>query len=400
MFDLLGFLTITLIAILTILIASKWPDIYKIAIVALVIRIIFLILGNYFISLPDSTADANSFETRAWTMAQGGFFNLLDYYVGPDPKFISWLIAIPYSLFGRSILMAKSISLLFGMGSVFLGWKLAHKLWDSHAAKKIAWTIALFPPLILYSVLTMREAYISFFILLGIYGVVSWSKTESYKGIFLALIGFVGASFFHGASFIGAMTFLTIVALSSLIKFCRSIFYLQISIKIFIILIIFLIFLKLYISNDIYIPYLGDFQNSSDLEILLRKTQVSVMGTASYPEWTVAKSPIELVYKIPIRSLYFLFSLFPWDVSETKHIIGMLDAFLYMYLAYLIWQNRNVILQDRALLIILLILMSYIIVFSVGVGNFGTGIRHRSKLVIMLILLAGPLLKTFVIKKK
>ena len=75
MFDLLGFLTITLIAILTILIASKWPDIYKIAIVALVIRVIFLILGNYFISLPDSTADANSFETRAWTMAQGGFFN-------------------------------------------------------------------------------------------------------------------------------------------------------------------------------------------------------------------------------------------------------------------------------------------------------------------------------------
>ena len=42
---------------------------------------------------------------------------------------------------------------------------------------------------------------------------------------------------------------------------------------------------------------------------------------------------------------------------------------------------------DRALKLILLILVSYVIAFAVGVGNFGTGIRHRSKFVVLFVLL-------------
>ena len=44
--------------------------------------------------------------------------------------------------------------------------------------------------------------------------------------------------------------------------------------------------------------------------------------------------------------------------------------------------------------------MVYIIVFAIGVGNFGTGIRHRSKFAMILILLAAPLIKNFIFKKK
>ena len=58
--------------------------------------------------------------------------------------FYSWMIAIPYSLFGRSVLMVQSISLLFGIGCIILGWEVK-KIWDKKTAKKIAWTIALFP---------------------------------------------------------------------------------------------------------------------------------------------------------------------------------------------------------------------------------------------------------------
>ena len=95
--------------------------------------------------------------------------------------------------------MAQSMSLLFGMGSIFLGWKLAKKLWSNSIANKVAWTIALFPSLVLYSVLILREVYIVFFILLALYGAVSWIKTKSYKSFILAIMGFIGAIFFHGA---------------------------------------------------------------------------------------------------------------------------------------------------------------------------------------------------------
>ena len=42
-------------------------------------------------------------------------------YPGIDSFFISWFIAIFYSLFGQSELMAKALS-LFGMNSIFLGY--------------------------------------------------------------------------------------------------------------------------------------------------------------------------------------------------------------------------------------------------------------------------------------
>ena len=50
-------------------------------------------------------------------------------------------------------------------------------------------------------------------------------------------------------------------------------------------------------------------------------------------------------------------------------------------------------MERSKLKIILIILLCFIAVFAIGVGNFGTGIRHRSKFVIIFILLAGPMLK-------
>ena len=40
------------------------------------------------------------------------------------------------------------------------------------------------------------------------------------------------------------------------------------------------------------------------------------------------------------------------------------------------------------------------LVFGIGVGNFGSGIRHRSKFVVLFILLAAPLLKKFFYQKE
>ena len=78
----------------------------------------------------------------------------------------------------------------------------------------------------------------------------------------------------------------------------------------------------------------------------------------------------------------------------------MADSFLYMYLSFLILRNIKTIWKDPALRIVLLLLVSYIFVFGFGVGNFGTGIRHRSKFALLFILLAGPLIKKIILNLK
>ena len=172
MFDQLGFTSIAIVSLITLIMALNRPSISTILFTALFVRVFFIFVGYTFITLPDSTADARSFEWTAWYWAKDGFINHMSHYTGPSPKFISWLVGIPYSLLGRSFLMAQSMSLLAGMGSVFLGWKLANKIWDNRTAIKVAWFIALFPSLVLYSVLVLREVYIVFFLLVALYGVV------------------------------------------------------------------------------------------------------------------------------------------------------------------------------------------------------------------------------------
>ena len=356
MADLIGFTSITLVSLTAFFIALKFQEISKIIFVGLFLRILFIILGHYVFALPDSTADARTFEGLAWGIANDGFFNLSSHYRGPHPQFISWVIAIPYSMFGRSILMAQSLSLLFGIACIFFGWKLANKIWDKHTAKKVAWAIALFPSLILYSVLVMREVYICFFIIVALHGISDWFKTESLKSILLAMIGFVGGIFFHGSISIGAMVFLTIIGFITFIKIYSSLQRFHVNHKALIIFLLILFTFQLYLTNKIQLSYLGNFKSSSNIDRIISKADNATRGNASWPEWLIIKSKSEVYYKAPLRSLYFVFAPFPWDVKEPKHIIGMFDSFLYMYLAYLIFCNLKIILKDPILRTILLIL--------------------------------------------
>ena len=399
-YDIIGFVSIALVSLLSILAAFRLRDITSIIIVALSIRVILILIGHYVHPLPDSTADAVTFEGFSNRMAADGFFNLLSYYEGPSSQFISWLIAVFYSLFGRSMLMAQSISLLLGMGCIFLAWNLAKKLWDKQTAKKVAWTTALFPSLVLYSVLVMREVYFCFFLLVALHGVCDWIKKETLKSFILAMSGFVGGIFFHGAIAVGAIVFLIFVSVVTFKKILTSLINLKMNFTKLAIFLIFLGIAQLYMTNKINLSYLGNFKSLSNMDKYLYSTEIATRGTASWPEWTTIKSYTEVIYKAPLRSLYFVFAPFPWDIKETKHLIGMFDSFLYMYFVYLIISNLKNILKDRCLRIILLMLLAYLFVFGFGVGNFGTGIRHRSKFVIIFIILAAPLIKRFIFFNK
>lgn len=400
MVELLGFTSFAIVSLLTYFLALRCPDISKILLTALTLRIILILVGHYFITLPDTTADAESFEGYAWYLGRDGFFTLIDRFMGPDPYFISWFVGIAYSLFGRSILLAQSISLFFGMACIYLAWLLAKKLWNDRVANTVGWTIAIFPSLVLYSIIVMREVYICFFILLALHGVVGWSKTYNFKSVVLAIFGFVGAIFFHGGMIVGLIVFAVIFGLASLKLFMKSLVSYRINFKTMVFILMFVFSSGLYFSNKIYVPYLGTFEKGTNIQTLLKKTSLATAGDASWPKWTIANSPIELLYKGPIRSIYIVFSPFPWDVKKTKHLIGMLDSFLYAYLTFLILLNIKIIWKDPALRLILIILLSYIFVFGIGVGNFGTGIRHRSKFAIMFILLAAPMLKRLIFNKE
>ena len=392
MSDLIGLSSILLVVLITLLLALRWPETSRFLLVALILRLIFLIINNYLFFMPDGDMDGLVFEELAWKWSQVGILNLFNNYSGPGAHFLSFLIAIPYSFLGRSFLMAQSFSIFFGIGSVFLSWILAKKIWGDGIAIKVGWTVALFPTLVSYSVLVMREVYITFFLLVAFYGLVKWIEEKNLKFFFVTILGFISASFFHGGSIVGLFVFLLIVTIYTFIEAVRLLMINKIKINVLMFLAFSIFIISLYTTNKIGFDYIGYFDNITDLNQLSNITQTRFVGDADYPEWTKINSSAEIFYKVPVRIIYFLFSPFPWDITKLKHIVGLLDSFLYLCLFYLIVINIKVIWNNNALKTILIILFFYFIAFSFGVGNFGTGIRHRSKFVIELILLAAPLI--------
>ena len=397
--DLTGILSLSFVILVTLIIIKFHPPVGSILFVSLVIRVFVIFLGNIF-TLPDYGSDTIAFEHEAFLMSKEGFSKTLSYYPGPTSSFIVWLVAILYSLFGRSLLMAQSLSLFFGIGSVFLGWLLAKKIWGDDIAKKAGWVLALFPTLVLYSALLLREVYCVFFLLVAIFGVFNWVRTGELKSILLALFGFISATFFHGGMIVGGIVFLLVVGLKYIKHFFILLLSNRISLKNLLIVTLVLFISIIYASNKIKIPKLGTLEQSLSIDRLVKHTNITTRSDASYPEWTKINSVSELIYKAPIRVIYFLFSPFPWDIKKLSHLAGSLDSILYMTLIFLILRSRKVIWEDPALRFILIILISYFFVFGIGVGNFGTGIRHRSKFVIGLILLAAPYIPKLRLSKK
>ena len=213
------------------------------------------------------------------------------------------------------------------------------------------------------------------------------------------MAGFFMATFFHGAMIIGGIVFFLIVFLVNIKKMFKLLIKFRLNFK-FLIYLSSIAGLVFYILTKVHIPYLESFDYATNLSTLFQKTTINTKGDASWPTWLIISSPVEMFYKLPLRSIYFMYAPFPWDVSQARHLAGMLDSFLYIYLTFLIFKNKKNIWRDPALRVFLIILIFYIIVFAIGAGNFGTGIRHRSKFVVLFILLAAPLIKKFIFDNK
>ncbi len=391
--DLLGFVGIAAVAIFTLLIARAHPSAAKLLTVAFLIRSAALLGGHYFIALPGSGDDSLVFQATAIEWSQGGFFLALSHFTGPDSYFISWLLALIYALTEPSALLGKSVSLLFGLGTVWMGYLLAKRLWGPRAAVKAGWFVALFPTLILYSALIFREAYIAFFLVVALYGVVGWARSGGGLSFGIAMLGFIGATFFHGGMIVGAVVLLAIIALQAARRLLKALTYGRVRIVLLGFAFLALTGLGLFVSDAVDVPKIGTFSEAIDLERLVEKAQKSTRGSAGYPEWLVPQSPIDLAYVIPIRTVYLLFSPFPWEVQSATHLIGVFDGVLYLALAFFLWRHWRAIWADPASRAIVLILAAYFVVFGIATGNFGTSMRHRAKFVVPLIALVAPRLK-------
>ena len=65
----------------------------------------------------------------------------------------------------------------------------------------------------------------------------------------------------------------------------------------------------------------------------------------------------------------------------------------YIYLSVCVFKNINNISRNPTTKFLIIIFLFFVFLYSFGVGNFGTGIRHRLKFISILIAIAAPKLQ-------
>tara|TARA_Y100000389_G_scaffold205091_1_gene263010 strand:- start:2273 stop:3487 length:1215 start_codon:yes stop_codon:yes gene_type:complete len=398
--QLFGWITLLIVLISILIWTRKLPYIRNLILVAFLLRSLFVILGYYnLITLPDSENDSIRFVEYAKIFSSDYglsiVFSIFDSDSYVYPKFLSLFFSV---IDNESLMMAQSLSVIVGTISVYLVYHLSLLIWDSRSAKKAAWVATIFPSLILYSSLTLRECYINFFLLISLIGIVKFFRKKELVSFLQVIGGFYINMLLHGPMIFGGLIFLFYMIYNNIKNMLNSLYNLKIKTSSILILTILLIPIILYINDQFNIPYVGVPSKFLNSDYLLFKLNVGLFDTASYPSWLYINNIYEIFTKGLIKIIYFLYGPFIWNISHPVHLLGLFDGFLYIGLTICVIKNWKPILSNPYLLMILIILIMYLTIYGLGIGNFGTGIRHRSKFVVMIIVLAAPKLITFVYK--
>ena len=335
--------------------------------------------------------------------AKGGLIEATSHFFEYGmPYFYANLASLIYAILGRSPIMLQSISVLAGVYCVVLVWKLSIEVWGAQrAAKKSAWLVAIYPILILYSSLTMREVFITLLLLYSMLHVVLWVKTRKIINAFIALMAFSLQILLHPGMAVAGVLFIGLLLLYYIKRFFASlIINSSINAPSFLVMMFCLLF-GLYIS--IYGASLIDvigYKGWLSLDTLVDRASIMYTGEAAYPSWLIADTPMQFLLLLVPKLFYYLFSPFLWDISKFSHVLGMLDGVVFIMLFLSIYSHRKYITSNPQAFTLLVFVIFLSLVFTIAVGNFGTGLRHRSKILPIVIIIAAPFIYRVLFFKK
>ena len=389
--SIIGLIGFLLAFILLLLITNKFKSLNLILFIGFGLRVLAAFYHTYIHLLPDYL-DPQKFESLAWAFGKEGLFEaFLNFGKRGSSYTYMHFVSLIYAFIGRSVIFIQMIHVLVGLINIILTYKLSYLIWeDNGIAKKAAWFVAVFPTLIMYSALTNREVFISMFFLISMIYVVKWIKTENNFFFVISLLLFLTHYYLHGPLILGILPLLVIFLNKNLLNGISSLRESRIN-YLFLFSIIFI--LIIFISGGILwafvsIPYIGNL-NGVNYNLIFNRVLYLNTGGAAYPQWLMPNDFFDLFTLTIPRIIYFFFSPFPWDIRKLNQLLGLIDSFIYIYLIYHIYKGfiiRRSVLKLNKFFVVLGILF---IVYSWGVSNYGTGLRHRAKFAPVLVALAS-----------
>ena len=363
---------------------------------AYLIRMAMAYVHAYVVPLPDSQFDAIRFERVAWMWAKDGqCFD--DFTTGS--LLYSWIGSCVYLVVGRAALVLQLINCLFGALIVLVGMRTTRLLPHVRSFDRgVGWAIALYPSLVLYSAIMMREVAVVFCFGVSVYRLTRWATDGGYRYAVWAIVWVVVSQLFHTGMIAATVMVVGVVMYFTVSENWRGLARIHIRVQDARIAAASLVVAGTLIGLGALAVIRG-----FGLDKLQQLTEVGVnfvevlgvwqenvaRGRASYLGSLQPDSWIDVLVQAPVRLVYLLGAPFAWMVGGLRDLWGLLDGtFLLILCALLVKHSiRGRTWRKRAYSTVALVVAVAIIGFSVVTSNYGTAFRHRAKFVPSLFVL-------------
>ena len=369
--------------------------------VVLLSRLLVTLINNNFYYILDAAQDGLNFYKTMLNPELSGTTELLM----SDVYFYSKIFSYLFKFFEPSIFLVQSFSISLTLITTVLFYKLINFYSDNRNISLIITAIFLFfPAYINYSILTMREVYIIFFIILMTYSFVQIYYKGSVNYIFPYILCFFGIFVLHGGALIGYFFLSFLIGIKLFKQFLIKIKMKKVDIGVVVIfsLFIFLIVKNILLDSDISIPYLRDVQVESIFSIDMTdiNTKINYISNrspkSSFPRFLIADNNVEFFLLLIPRFIYFQFSPLLMSLPEPKYAVVLIfDSVVYLFIFYLIIRNHKIIFKDKKYILILILFLILSFTYMIGTFNIGQAVRHRIKFLVFLLILLVPIFKEF-----
>lgn len=394
---------------ITIFVVSP-PKIRSVILISFIIRIVFVFVDIYFIPLPEAHAgsDAPMFESIAFQWSQMGLPWLLSHFTSGSLMY-SWIIALIYSFIGRNLFVVQGINALFGAFIVLNVYLIGKELWSYREAYLAAIISSLFPTLVYFSVILLREIPVIWSFTLGVYFIVVWFKRIDLRSLIVGVVLFLLSLGFHTAM-IYSLLVLIIPVIILLISTVKNGYPKSLSKFLSEILVLSLAFIFIYktswglekiggiISNNTTPPVsINRFKMilSTLINYLTNVEKIAARDRAAYLTTLQIRGFLDFFWQTPIKVIFFLFSPFVWQVRIPLDLFGFFDSLLYIIMGLIILFSLRKIFKNSSALLVFFFLLVGVVLFALTTSNYGTALRHRAKFSPLMIVLCVPFLSQY-----
>lgn len=328
-----------------------------------------------------------------------------------DDKYIGYTLplGIVFFIFDNSVIAGSLVSTIFSGLTIFMIYQFAKELFDEDTAKISILLLAFSPYYIFISSVIMRDTIVVFFI---IWYYRLWLLYEKkpllkYKILIVFVILYLGM--------LRPAIMAIIVSTSILYKlfFDRNPYQSKATIMIKKYIKILIISLFAFVTLGVVSGYVN-MQTIKDYRLLsgLKYTDIAEInqrvefsedaGSSYFQDIRKYQTPMDIIKNLPLLSVYFMASPFPWQVGKGKQYIALMDASV-LWVIYLLFfmQARKFYRRNKKWAIII---YSYLLLGIPAAAmlqtNIGSAQRHRIMFTVIMLPFAANQIISMVKSKK